>query len=197
MTEMWARRLARAIHDGEPSAVWCDELDRVLLWLSHPHHPRVIALTEACADLGLTADAAARRAYTVLDGLLFGSDRTPHRVLALPVTANAAQIKRRYRRLIQCYHPDRHPQDTEVSRHYTERIIAAYRRLRQPLGAQHPHSLARSRRCYAPYQPLPPPALSALLRQSLGRSASLRIWIFVLLLLGCASVLATLYYAHI
>ena len=196
MTERWAQRLARVIYDGEPSAALHEELDRVLLWLNHPRHPRVSALTAACADLGLTSDAAARRVYTALDRLLFSADGSPYRVLALPVTANAAQIKRRYRRLIQSYHPDRHPQNADLSRHYTERIIAAYQCLRQPLNLQHPpRRPPRPRRGYAAYQPLPPPPVSALLRQSLGRSAALRIWIFVVLLVVCTSVLAMLYHA--
>ncbi len=193
----WSRRLAVAIRDGGPDTVLRADLDRLLLWLGNPQHPGITDLSQACADLGMTPESAAQRVYTVLDDLLFGEALAPHRIFALPASADAAQIKQRYRRLIQAYHPDRHPQRAAELTHYTERIVTAYRNLSQPvstpLSTATPASQPRYR--YAAYQPLSPPPLSAVLRRALGRSNSLQTWIFSIVLVSCGSVLAALYYA--
>ena len=193
----WSRRLALALRDGGPDTVLRADLDRLLLWLGNPQHPSITDLSQACADLGMTPESAAQRAYTLLDELLFGEALAPHRIFALPASADAAQIKRRYRRLIQAYHPDRHPQRAAELTHYTERIVTAYRNLNRPVST--PLSTAtptrQPRYHYATHEPLSPPPLSAMLRRTLGRSNSLTSWIFSIVLVSCGSVLAALYYS--
>lgn len=57
--------------------------------------------------------------------------RNPYKVLDVPQTAAADEIKAAYRRLALKYHPDRNPDDKEAEEHFKE-ISEAYATLRDP-----------------------------------------------------------------
>ncbi|MBK5964287.1 hypothetical protein CCR95_09360, partial [Thiocystis minor] len=86
----------------------------------------------AIRQAGLSRRQAAARAYELLDQWLFAdSDRPSPRTLGLPPDADPTLAKQRYRRLIQVYHPDRHPTRVAWATHRTERINLAFDAHRQ------------------------------------------------------------------
>lgn len=127
MIDDWQRHLARTLISGFATATLEQQLDVLLTWLGNPDNLHVADLDAAIAASGLARDEATERAYDILDGLLF-ADPTgpPHLILGLPPTADAATVKQRYRRLIQAYHPDRHPALAALHNQRTEQINLAY-----------------------------------------------------------------------
>ena len=112
--------LAQVLSAGVPTAVLWRQLDSLLIWLGNPDNPRVAALDRAICGCGLTRLAASGRAYDLLDRMLFAeASARPERFLGLTDQVDAASAKQRYRRLIQAYHPDRHP---ARAREFTERL---------------------------------------------------------------------------
>lgn len=126
-TANWMHQLARCLArpDSTP-AVLESHLDDVLLWLSNPDHPRACRLERAIARVGLTRSEAATRAYTRLDHWLFDAPGSAARTLGLAEDAHPALAKQRYRRLVQVYHPDRHPDRTAWATQRTERLNRAF-----------------------------------------------------------------------
>lgn len=127
MIHDWQNHLARTLMSGFATATLEQQLDVLLTWLGNPDNLHVADLDAAIAASGLARDEATERAYDILDGLLF-ADPTgpPHLILGLPPTADAATVKQRYRRLIQAYHPDRHPALAVLHNQRTEQINLAY-----------------------------------------------------------------------
>ncbi|AFL72854.1 DnaJ-class molecular chaperone with C-terminal Zn finger domain [Thiocystis violascens DSM 198] len=127
MTSHWTHQLARALATGRPTTTLESNLDALLLWLSNPDNPRATEVCRAIRRAGLSRRQAAARAYELLDQRLFAdSDRPSPRTLGLPPDADPTLAKQRYRRLIQVYHPDRHPTEVAWATHRTERINLAF-----------------------------------------------------------------------
>ncbi|WP_200389485.1 J domain-containing protein [Thiocapsa imhoffii] len=114
-----------------------EELDSLLIWLANPDNPAVATLDAAIRETGLTRQAAIEQAYRLLDAFLFsGAISDPHQVLGLPPGVDRATAKRRYRRLMLAYHPDRHPGCSTVRSRRTEQLNLAYAALEYaPPGA--------------------------------------------------------------
>ncbi|NEV61804.1 DnaJ domain-containing protein [Thiorhodococcus minor] len=127
MAAHWTQQVAKSLSTGRDSPAIETHLDALLLWLSNPEHPRVGDLDRAIGRRHLSRQEAARRAFRILDGLLF--DRPEGRVnlrLGLPDDADPAHIKGRYRRLVQVYHPDRHPERTKWATRRTDLLNRAF-----------------------------------------------------------------------
>lgn len=134
------RQLALSLRAGHPLAAIEQSLDMLLIWLGNPDNPAVAALDAAIAESGLSRRVAAERAFDMLDRLLFGPNAEPARRLGLPAWIDREAAKRRYRRLVQAYHPDRHPSRARMLTARIEQInlsFAAFNRSRSALlGAE-------------------------------------------------------------
>ncbi len=58
--------------------------------------------------------------------ILSGQTQTPDNILGVPQGAPEAEIKHAYRQLLQQWHPDKNPTNTEAAAAMTRLIIAAY-----------------------------------------------------------------------
>lgn len=127
MAAHWTQQVAKSLSTGRGSPAVEAHLDALLLWLSNPEHPRAADLDRAIGRRHLSRRAAARRAFQILDGLLFdGPEGAADLALGLPDDADPANIKRRYRRLVQVYHPDRHPERTNWATRRTDLLNRAF-----------------------------------------------------------------------
>lgn len=127
MTSHWTHQLARALAAGRLTPTLESHLDALLLWLSNPDNPHATEVGSALRRAGLSQRQAATRAYALLDRWLFADpDQPSPRTLGLPADADPTLAKQRYRRLIQVYHPDRHPTQVAWATHRTERINLAF-----------------------------------------------------------------------
>ncbi|EGV20621.1 J domain-containing protein [Thiocapsa marina] len=206
MIDDWPRHLARTLVSGIATATLEQQLDALLIWLGNPDNPKVAALDEAIARTGLTRLEAARRAYDILDRLLFARPSgSPEQILGLRDTAGVVAAKQRYRCLIQAYHPDRHPARALVHNERTEQINIAYAAFERGASASGPLSTrqtVRARRGRSPKQVDPYPmgaarvnqSFGARLRRYLGGAESFQVRFFVGLILFCALILASLLY---
>jgi preprotein translocase subunit Sec63 len=77
----------------------------------------------SCADAWPTAERA--RMITFNAG-----DIDPHLILGIPTGADAATIKKAYRRLAKKYHPDVNPENSEAAEHFKQ-VQHAYETLMQ------------------------------------------------------------------
>ncbi|EGV32392.1 heat shock protein DnaJ domain protein [Thiorhodococcus drewsii AZ1] len=127
MTAHWTRQIAKSLESGRPSRAIETHLDALLLWLANPDNSRASDLDKAIEASRLDRGRAATRAYQLLDQALFPTDQQPSAAtLGLPQDADQNLAKQRYRRLIQVYHPDRHPDKTAWATQHTEQINRAF-----------------------------------------------------------------------
>ncbi|EXJ13699.1 J domain-containing protein [Imhoffiella purpurea] len=133
MSAHWTQEIADSLASGRPSNALEQHLDALLLWLGNPDNPGAAALDAALARNRLDRGRATTRAYRLLDRRLFPADQGPSaQTLGLGPDADPALAKQRYRRLIQVYHPDRHPNRTVWATQHTEQINRAYDSFRRP-----------------------------------------------------------------
>lgn len=102
----WVRRAASAIVEKRLSRVLTEEIDGIVGWILNNGSAESRALS-ALVEKHLPAEAARHRTVKLLGDLLFTKARSPWESLALPRTHDVDEIKRRYRRLVQVFHPDR------------------------------------------------------------------------------------------
>ena len=215
MIEEPTEELAEILLAGVPTAILWRHLDALLVWLGNPDNPHVAPLDGAIVRSGLTRPAASGRAYDMLDRMLFSdASAPPQRVLGLANPFDMAAAKLRYRRLIQAYHPDRHPARAREFTERLEQINVAYAILEQskreaavsakpptaapssvqPKGAtRHPRRHARTRR-YGRRLSRFGAFTAEWLRLVLGNAATFETRFFTLLLLVCALILGSLLY---
>ena len=126
MSLSWTHQIAKALAGGRPTLALELHLDALLVWLSNPDNPRVAELERAIGQR-LTRDQAGASAYRLLDRQLFADEAPPSPATLgfVPGTA-ATHAKQRYRRLMQVYHPDRHPERTAWATRRTEQINRAF-----------------------------------------------------------------------
>ncbi|WP_333887349.1 J domain-containing protein [Sphingobacterium siyangense] len=60
------------------------------------------------------------------EALLKDEQQTPYQILGVPVGANAAEIKKAFRKLIAMWHPDVNQHRIEEAEEMSKKIIAAY-----------------------------------------------------------------------
>lgn len=127
MSLSWTHQIAKSLASGRPSPALELHLDALLVWLSNPDNPRAAALERAIKQQGLPRIQASASAYRLLDQQLFVSDEPPApEVLGFAPSLAAPIAKQRYRRLMQAYHPDRHPERTRWATRRTEQINRAF-----------------------------------------------------------------------
>ncbi|MBK1722291.1 J domain-containing protein [Thiocystis violacea] len=141
----WTQQLAKSISTGRPSRALERHLDALLLWLSNPNNPRAAELDRAMGHQPLSRAAATDRAYRMLDALLFASDgQAGAATLGLPEDADLTTAKQRYRRLVQVYHPDHHPDRAAWATQRTDQLNRAFAAYRKAPSARKAHGGARS-----------------------------------------------------
>ncbi|MTW22190.1 DnaJ domain-containing protein [Allochromatium palmeri] len=127
MSLSWTHQIAKSLASGRPSLALELHLDALLVWLSNPDNPRAAELEQAIGRQRLARTEASATAYRLLDQWLFASDDPPApETLGLDPSTSATLAKQRYRRLVQVYHPDRHPERTDWATHRTEQINRAF-----------------------------------------------------------------------
>jgi len=127
MSLSWTHQIAKALAVGRPTPALELHLDVLLVWLSNPDNPRAAELERAIIRQGLARAEAGASAYRLLDQQLFAGDAPPSpAVLGFASGIQAAQAKQRYRRLMQVYHPDRHPDRAVWATRRTEQINRAF-----------------------------------------------------------------------
>lgn len=126
MSLSWTHQIAKALASGRPTLALELHLDALLVWLSNPDNPRVAELEHAIGQR-LTRDQAVASAYRLLDQQLFADEDPPSpATLGFAPGTAATHAKQRYRRLMQAYHPDRHPERTAWATRRTEQINRAF-----------------------------------------------------------------------
>ncbi|QIK38092.1 J domain-containing protein [Caldichromatium japonicum] len=147
MKPAWTRELARSLRNGRLSPVCARHLDELLLWLSNPDHLRAAELERAIGQQGLSRAQARAAAFCLLDQHLFDRpDRPPAQTLGLEAGVDLGLAKQRYRRLIQVYHPDRHPERADWATRRTEQINRAWTALQRGSGSSETGLRPASRR---------------------------------------------------
>lgn len=127
MSLSWTHQIAKALASARPTLALELHLDALLVWLSNPDNPRVAELERAIGQQRLAREQASASAYRLLDQQLFAGEAPPSPVALgfLPGT-EATRAKQRYRRLMQVYHPDRHPDRIAWATRRTEQINRAF-----------------------------------------------------------------------
>ncbi|QGU33126.1 J domain-containing protein [Thermochromatium tepidum] len=174
----WTHQIAKALVSGRPTPALELHLDELLIWLSNPDNPRVAEL-ERAIERRLTRDQASASAYRLLDQQFFADENPPTPAsLGFAPGTTLTQAKQRYRRLMQVYHPDRHPKRAAWATRRTEQINRAFTAFqRGESGAVRPgNRKGQTRRTAArpSYRRLPPTWLPPALRD---RIAPAWIWI--------------------
>lgn len=127
MSLSWTHQIAKALASGRPTLALELHLDALLVWLSNPDNPRAAELARAIERQRLARDQASASAYRLLDQQLFTGDVPPSpAALGFAPGTEAKCAKQRYRRLMQVYHPDRHPDCTAWATRRTEQINRAF-----------------------------------------------------------------------
>jgi hypothetical protein len=127
MSLSWTHQIAKALASGRPTLALELHLDALLVWLSNPDNPRAAELGQAIERQRLARDQASASAYLLLDQQLFAGDALPSpTALGFASGTEATRAKQRYRRLMQVYHPDRHPDRTAWATRRTEQINRAF-----------------------------------------------------------------------
>jgi hypothetical protein len=127
MSLSWTHQIAKALASGRPTLAMELHLDALLVWLSNPDNPRAAELAQAIERQRLTRDQAGASAHRLLDQQLFAGDALPSpTALGFAPGTEAKRAKQRYRRLMQVYHPDRHPDRTAWATRRTEQINRAF-----------------------------------------------------------------------
>ncbi|NEX20025.1 DnaJ domain-containing protein [Thiorhodococcus mannitoliphagus] len=135
MAAHWTKQVAKSLSTGRHSPLLEVHLDTLLLWLSNPEHARVAELDRAIGRLHMSRQEACRRAFRLLDALLFdAAEGTSPLTPGLPADADQARVKQRYRRLVQVYHPDHHPDRTAWATERTDRLNRAFEAHRKRAG---------------------------------------------------------------
>lgn len=213
MTAPWIRKLVAQVWVGQPTPLLERHLDDILIWLGNASHDITRELDHAFARAGLSREDAVARTQRLLDRRLFIEGLPPHRLLGLPADATAAVVRQRYRRLIQAFHPDRHPARSAWLTQRTELINIAYGHLRHQPRSERPPSSAANGSVNPPKQsnrrwPKPRtlyyqqqdgasgPPLMGRLRAWLGASRSFQVRFFGLLITGCVILLLYLFYIN-
>ncbi len=137
MRPHWTQDVAKSLSAGRPTPALEAHLDALLLWLSNPENPRAAELDRAIGRARLSRSRGAERAYRILDALLFtASDRPSTATLGLAPDVDPVVAKRRYRRLVQVYHPDRHPERIAWATHRTDQLNRAFDACRKGADGQ-------------------------------------------------------------
>ena len=127
MSLSWTHQIAKALASGRPTLALELHLDALLVWLNNPDNPRVAELERAIGRQRLARDQAGASAYRLLDRQLFADEAPPSpATLGFAPGTAATHAKLRYRRLMQVYHPDRHPERTAWATRRTEQINRAF-----------------------------------------------------------------------
>ncbi len=211
MTPRWPQDIATEVSAGRLTPLLECRLDEILIWLGNARHDATRLLDEAFARRGLDRDHAVARVQELLDRLLFIEDLPPHRILGLPANASAPVVRQRYRRLIQAFHPDRHPERSVWLTQRTELINIAYGRLRRrpaaaaaaqpaakstgPAPKKKPRKRPRATYHYWDDGSYAPP-LAWRLRTWLGASHGFQLRFFGLLIAACLALLLYLFYIN-
>lgn len=170
-----ARELACALRSGRPAPLWDRHLDELLLWLSNPEHPRAAELERAIGEQRLSRAQARAAALRLLDQHLFAAaDGQPAQTLGLESGVDLSVAKQRYRRLIQVYHPDRHPNRADWATRRTEQINRAWSALQRGETPPKRGPQPASRRTEQSARPQAPSGLS---RWVWARLGSLKEWL--------------------
>lgn len=141
MRTHWTQEVAKSLSAGRPVPTLETHLDALLLWLSNPENPRAAELDRAIARARLSRSRGAERAYRILDALLFSaSDRPSTATLGLAADVDPVLAKQRYRRLVQVYHPDRHPERTAWATHRADQLNRAFDAYRKGADGQKTNS---------------------------------------------------------
>ncbi|MBK1718568.1 hypothetical protein CKO27_13105, partial [Thiocystis violacea] len=137
MSPHWTQQIARSLSTGRPTADLETHLDLLLVWLSHPDHPRAAELDRAIARQRPSRAQAMASAYRLLDRQFFESEDPPSPDrLGFTRDSEPAIAKQRYRRLMRVYHPDHHPDRLAWATRRTEQINRAFNAFRK--GARAP-----------------------------------------------------------
>ncbi len=138
--------LALAIRDGYCSPFVLRHLDDLLGWLGQPDSEGGRVLGRALVSVGLSHDEAVDRTYALLDAVILrAGPRNPEHILGLIGPYDSVTAKRRYRRFISAYHPDRHPEHVARLTPRLEQVNLAYRDLRQRIAKVVPDSMSETR----------------------------------------------------
>lgn len=126
--DQWIRKLAINISQGRGiKRVPPDKMDHLLSWLSGKESEVSIQLSRVFAETSVDDLAARQKVLALLDGYLFDSEKaTPLHRLGLDSSATRPEIKIRYRKLMQIYHPDRAVLGPTISNNRAEVINTAY-----------------------------------------------------------------------
>lgn len=150
MAPHWTQQVAKCLLTGRPSQVIEAHLDALLLWLSNPESPRAAELDRAIGRQHLSRRQAVHRAYAMLDGLLFSEDGQPtSATLGLPPETDAQRAKQRYRRLVQVYHPDHHPDRAAWATQRTDQLNRAFDAYRKGTSSRRPRVAPKKSRTRA------------------------------------------------
>ena len=131
--ETWVRRITHEIVDtGSAGPGTIENLDNLLIWLNGKSGPTFDLITDAFAARSIPAEDAKILVLSALDNYLFpGEKMEPLQNLGLQPESSYDDIKKRYSRLIQVYHPDKQILRGEWVTARAEAINAAYAHLKQ------------------------------------------------------------------
>lgn len=194
-------------------------IDDLLIWLNHGAPEGDLTTRLKIHDV--EPQQGVQRALKLLDKYLFAENNSALNILGFPDDTNTdaeeSAVKLRYRRLIQAFHPDRHPELEQWLTERTERLNIAYKAIKnnehliksKTASPSSPSSDSRSKanshyshvkNAYAQGESadvIPPSdALVFKLRYWLGAGSSFEKRFFTLLFLSCCSFLCYLYYAN-
>lgn len=135
----WASRIAKFAKTGHHDPVFTENLDDLLRWLLNKNSATSALLDRAFDSAGITPRLARRRVLSVVDQMLFKRSNEPWQVLGLESKAQKDEVRDRYKRLTQVFHPDKGLGDERWLNDRMERIRGAYDELQNPTRQRKPN----------------------------------------------------------
>ena len=130
----WPVRVARALDRDENSRVIVENLDQVIRWITGRPSDATSAMDFEIEKLGLEPGMARTRALIIINRMMLRR-QDPWSVLGVRRGTDVSEVRIRYKRLMQVFHPDRGFADTDWLSDCTARLHWAHDVIRNaPIG---------------------------------------------------------------
>jgi len=149
----WPVRVAKALDRDENSRVIVENLDQIIRWITGRPADSTTALDQEIEKLGLEPAMARTRALIIINRMML-SRQDPWQALGVRRGTNVDEVRVRYKRLMQVFHPDRGFADSDWLSDCTARLHWAHDAIRKSPSARGGFSAGFGKR---QHRPSPPP----------------------------------------
>ncbi len=126
----WPTRVAKALDRDENSRVVVENLDQIIRWITGRPSDTTSALDLETSKLGLEPGMARTRALVIINRMML-TRQDPWQALGVRRGTDPDEVRVRYKRLMQVFHPDRGFADSDWLSDCTARLHWAHEAIRK------------------------------------------------------------------